>query len=313
MAIALVIAFSLLFHTVAESGLRTQMDEEVLARLQAAGPLAAADYENLRAATVAAKVKQYHLDEPWLERVFWGSWNVLTFQFGASMTLRTATGDRSVLALIFEALPRTLALFTAEAASVWLLGGWLGLWVSQRPGRWADKALALIPAFVGGLPVWWLGMLALMAFSYAIPLFPSGGSLVLPLLLLVAVNLWAVAYQVRSLVAGAQGEPAIQAARARGISESRILRGHVLGSIRPALVTLVVLGLLQSLSGNLLVEGIFQWPGLGNLYFIAVQQNDVPLLVGILTLQTAINLIGLVALDLAYGWLDPRIRRGHTS
>jgi peptide/nickel transport system permease protein len=65
--------------------------------------------------------------------------------------------------------------------------------------------------------------------------------------------------------------------------------------------------LLQSLSGNLLIEGIFGWPGLGNLYFIAVQQADVPVLLGVLAFQTFLNLAGLVGLDLAYRFLDPRV------
>ncbi len=314
MGLALVLAFSLLFHQVAEQGLRVQLDEEVSALMRAAGPLDTDAYTTLREATVAAKVTQYHLDEPWWGRVLYGAWNVASFQFGSSMTLRTATGDREVLALIAEALPNTLLLFTSEAVLVFLLGGWLGLWVSQRPGRLADKALAVVPLLTGGLPVWWVGMLVLLGLNYALPATVSLGSgwlhLAVPLAVLVLLNLWGVAWQVRNLVAGALGSEAITAARARGIPERKILAGHVLGSIRPALVTLVVLGLLDSLSGNLLIEGIFQWPGLGNLYFVAVQQNDVPVLVGVLTLQTALNLVGLVLLDLTYGWMDPRIRRG---
>ena len=73
---------------------------------------------------------------------------------------------------------------------------------------------------------------------------------------------------------------------------------------------MALLGLVQSVSGNILVEGIFNWPGLGSLYFSAVQQSDVPILMAILSLQTALNLAILVLLDLSYGWLDPRIRVG---
>jgi peptide/nickel transport system permease protein len=179
----------------------------------------------------------------------------------------------------------------------------------------------------GGVPVWWVGMLALMAFSYALPLFPAGGirsypapvgpggvldflwHLTLPLAVLVGLNFWNPAWVVRNLLVDTFSQDFITAARGRGLSERRIRR-HALATIRPAVATLVVLGLLQSLSGNILIEGIFQWPGLGNLYFAAVQQNDVPVLMAILSLQTSLNLAGLVGLDLLYGRLDPRIRTG---
>jgi peptide/nickel transport system permease protein len=129
----------------------------------------------------------------------------------------------------------------------------------------------------------------------------------LPLLVITALNLWGFALQVRNLVVDLVESPWIRAARARGISERRLIFHHVLAGARPALLTMVVMGLLQSISGNLLVEGIFGWPGLGNLYFIAVQQSDVPVLLGVLSFQTFLNLVGLVGLDLAYRLLDPRI------
>jgi peptide/nickel transport system permease protein len=78
----------------------------------------------------------------------------------------------------------------------------------------------------------------------------------------------------------------------------------------PAIMTLAVLGLFASVAGNIIVEGIFGWPGIGNLYFIAVQQNDVPVLMATLAIETLVNMLGFVLLDLIYGFLDPRIRIG---
>jgi peptide/nickel transport system permease protein len=126
-------------------------------------------------------------------------------------------------------------------------------------------------------------------------------------MVLLALNLWGFALQVRNLVIGLVESPWVRAARARGVPERSILLRHVLAGARPALLTMVVMGLLQSISGNLLIEGIFGWPGLGNLYFIAVQQADVPVLLGVLAFQTFLNLVGLVGLDLAYRALDPRV------
>ena len=171
-------------------------------------------------------------------------------------------------------------------------------------------------------------MLMIMFFSYALPIFPSGGMqsnpapagfaavldflwhLSLPLVTLVFLGVWGTAYLIRNIVLSNLQEDYVMAARARGISEGRVLFGHTLRSAMPAIMTLAVLGLFSSIAGNIIVEGIFGWPGIGNLYFIAVQQNDVPVLMGTLAIETFLNMIAFVLLDLVYGLLDPRIKVG---
>ena len=78
----------------------------------------------------------------------------------------------------------------------------------------------------------------------------------------------------------------------------------------PAIMTLAILGLFSSIAGNIIVEGIFNWPGIGNLYFEAVQQNDVPILMSTLAIETLLTMVGFVILDIIYGFLDPRIKVG---
>jgi peptide/nickel transport system permease protein len=327
MYLVMALAYSLVFNGIAETGLRAQADDEAVQVLRAAGPLGPADAQKVLADAKREKARQYHLDEPWTTRVLWRTLDVLTFHFGLSTGLRTAQGDREVVAIVSEALPNTLLLFTTEAAVVLALGVAVGLRAARKQGGLLDRTASVVPMVTGGVPVWWVGMLALMAFSYALPLFPAGGirsypapvgpggvldflwHLTLPLAVLVGLNFWNPAWVVRNLLVDTFSQDFITAARGRGLSERRIRR-HALATIRPAVATLVVLGLLQSLSGNILIEGIFQWPGLGNLYFAAVQQNDVPVLMAILSLQTSLNLAGLVGLDLLYGRLDPRIRTG---
>jgi peptide/nickel transport system permease protein len=132
----------------------------------------------------------------------------------------------------------------------------------------------------------------------------------LPLLTLVVLSVWGTAYLTRNIVMGNLQEDFVMAARARGISEGKVLFSHTLRTSMPAIMTLAVLSLFTSIGGNIIVEGIFSWPGLGNLYFVAVQQNDVPVLMGNLTIQTMINMVGFILLDLIYGILDPRIKVG---
>jgi peptide/nickel transport system permease protein len=327
MYLVMAFAYSLVFNGIAEKNLRAQADEEAVQVLRAAGSLDAADYRRLLEDTELAKLRRYHLDEPWVSRVLWRTLDILTFHFGRSTGLKSAAGDRDVAAIVLEALPNTLCLFATEAVLVLALGGLLGLRAARRPGGALDRLASVLPMALNGFPAWWVGMLALMLFSYAIPLFPSGGvhanpaphgwagildylwHMLLPLLTIVGLNLWNAAWLIRNLLADAYSKDFVSFARARGLSEPKVGM-HVLAVIRPAIATMALLGLVQSISGNILVEGIFSWPGLGSLYFSAVQQSDVPVLMAILSLQTVMNLAALVILDLSYGRLDPRIGVG---
>jgi len=330
MYLLMCLAYSIVFNGVADNALRARVDEEVGMALKSAGNLSPADYDRLRDGLRAAKIREFRLDEPLASRVLLRALDVASFRFGRSQTVTSASGDRQVLSIVLEALPNTLALFGTEAILVMLLGGAVGVLAARRQGGLLDRVASVLPMVFNGLPTWWVGMLALMLLAYVIPLFPSGGvhanptpaglagavdylyHMALPLLTLVSLNLWNPAWLVRNLVGDTWERDFVRFARAKGLSERRVAF-HVVAAIRPAAATMALLGLLQSLAGNILVEGIFGWPGLGGLYFAAVQQYDVPVLMGVLSLQTAINLAGLVALDLAYDWLDPRIRLGGSA
>ena len=132
----------------------------------------------------------------------------------------------------------------------------------------------------------------------------------LPLITLVLIGFWGISFVVRNIVLNTLQEDYIMAARARGLTEKSILFGHTLRSAAPPIVTITLLGLLGSIAGSIIFEGIFSWTGLGNLYWIAVQQNDIPVLMGNLAITTALYQLGLVILDISYGFLDPRIKVG---
>jgi peptide/nickel transport system permease protein len=132
--------------------------------------------------------------------------------------------------------------------------------------------------------------------------------LALPVLTLLVIGFWGRAYYTRNITLGILQEDYIMSARARGLPERRVLYGHTLRSAAPPIVTSALLTLLLSISGAMIFEGIFNWPGMGRLYWAAVQQNDVPVLMANMTVTTALYIAGLVILDLIYGFLDPRIK-----
>ncbi len=125
----------------------------------------------------------------------------------------------------------------------------------------------------------------------------------LPVTTLVSLNFWGGrAYLTRNIVLVNLQEDFIMSARARGIPERTVLYGHALRTSAPPILTMSILSLINSFSGALIFEGIFNWPGMGNLYWAAVQMNDIPVLLGNLSITTLIYIFGMIILDLVYGF-----------
>ncbi len=324
----LIFTFSLLFNTVAENTLKGQIEEQVRQESMRFKNLQA---EQLRLKQIERRIQLYHLyrlDRSWTERVVFRALDTLTFKFGKSTIIKTQRGEREVIKIIGEALPRSMLLFTTTIVLEIFFGIWLGLKKAQKPGGPLDKSTSFITMVVYGLPSWWLGMMLIMILVYGVNLFPSGGlhsvptpggirkvldllwHMVLPMLTLFLIGFWSLGFVVRNIVLGVLQEDYIMSARARGIPENKVLFGHTMRTSAPPLVTMALLSLLASISGSIIFEGIFSWPGLGNLYWIAIQQNDIPVLLANLAVTTGIYQAGLVFLDLIYGFLDPRIKIG---
>lgn len=325
----LIFIFSALFNTVSEKTQRSQIFEQVNMEANRLKNVKTEQIEAYKVHRTEQLIRLYRFDRPVWERIVYRAVNTITFNFGNSTIMKSSAGSRSVLDIIWEALPRTLLLFTTASLIELLFGVWLGLKKAQKPGGTLDRSTSIITMIVYGLPSWWLGMMLIMAFVYGIKIFPSGGILsvpppdgfflrsldvlfhmFLPMLTLLLIGFWGLAFIIRNIVLGILQEDFIMSARARGVPENKVLFGHTMRTAAPPLVTIGLLTMLSSISGAILFEGIFSWPGLGNLYWIAVQQNDIPVLLADLAMTTAIYLGGLVLLDLIYGFLDPRIKVG---
>jgi len=324
----LIFLFSFLFNEINEKVQRSQIMEMVRTDARSLKNVTPEQIMNWKKEQEKALIHQYKLDRPLFERVLNNAVRILTFRFGKSTIIKSYSGSQDVIKIIGEALPRTLLLFTTAFIVNTLIGLALGLKKAQNPGKRLDKHTSLITLILYGLPSWWLAMLLIFFLVYIIPIFPSGGlnsvpapsgfafvldriwHMALPLFTLVLIGFWSTAYYIRNLVLGTLQEDFIMSARARGIPEKKVLRGHTLRTSAPPLVTMTLLFFLSSMSGQIIFEGIFSWPGLGNLYWIAVQQNDVPVLMGDLAITTGLYQAGLIMLDLIYGFLDPRIKVG---
>jgi len=326
--IILIFVFSALFNTVMEQTLRGQIDEEIRGELMALDNRSSQQIQDFIEMRRAEKYALYRLDKPVFERIVWRTWSTLTFNLGKSSSIRSAAGDRDVWSIVSEKIPRTLVLFSTAMLVDIFIGIWLGLKKAQKAGGLLDKSTSVGTMVVFGMPSWWLGMIMIMFFAYGVKIFPSGGlhstpppegisyffdllyHLALPVLTLVVIGFWGRAFLTRNIVLGVLQEDYIMAARARGIPERKVLYGHTMRTSAPPIVTMSLLALLASVGGNIVYEGIFSWPGMGNLYWIALQQNDVPVLMGNLAITTGLYICGLVLLDLIYGLLDPRIKVG---
>ncbi len=328
MYVLIVFILSALFNAVNDKTMRSGIEEQVRAessRLKNMQPTAIAKFQEQRRSDL---ITLYRLDRPLMERIVFRTVNTITFNFGKSTIIKSSRGDREVLTIIGEALPRSLILFTLAAGIEILVGIAIGMKKAQNPGGLLDRSTSFMTMFVYGMPTFWLAMIVILFFVYQIKLFPSGGMhsvpppsgfmyyldmlwhLALPLITLLMIGFWGISFVVRNVVLGILQEDYIMSARARGIPENKVLFGHTLRTAAPPLITISLLSLLGSISGAIIFEGIFSWPGLGNLYWIAVQQNDIPVLMGNLAITVGLYQAGLITLDLTYGFMDPRIKVG---
>jgi peptide/nickel transport system permease protein len=320
--------FALLFTATAEQTLRAQIEESMQPEVARLKNMTSDQIKKYVVERRAYKYRIYHLDRPYFERVLWRTVDTVTLQFGNSIQIKSSRGDREVWKIVMETMPRTILLFTTSIVLEVALGIWLGLKKAQKAGKLLDRSTSVATMVVYGMPTWWAGMIMIMLLAYKLPIFPSGGMhtlppptglagfidlmyhMALPLITLVIVNFWGVALLSRNIVLSILQEDYIMAGRARGLPERSILFGHTMRTAAPPITTIALLSLLSSVFGNIIFEGIFSWPGIGNLYWISIEQGDTSVTLGLLAVTTGMFIAGLALLDLIYGLLDPRIKVG---
>ncbi len=233
--------------------------------------------------------------------------------------------DTPVLGLILDSLPATIFL-TLGAVAVWLLVGLPTGMISAIKRRSAlDRATMFTTLALISAPVFWLGLVALYLFSKEVglvPIFPGAGSyqtasgpfehvaaLILPWLVLAAAFAAIYARYVRSSLIDVMSEDYIRTARAKGLSERRVILRHGMRSAITPVVTLLGLDVGILIAGNaILTETVFNIPGVGRLVFDSIQRADLPMIQGLVLFGAFFIIVFNLLVDIAYAYLDPRVR-----
>lgn len=269
--------------------------------------LAGGDATDISPAQLDELRQRYGLDQPLWVQYLLHLGGILSGDLGNSIS----TG-RPVADVIAEAVPPTAQLAGAALVVAVLLGAGIALAATfTRSPRLSSFLLGLPPLGVA-VPSFWLGLVLIQALSFQLPLFPALGdkgvaSLVLPAITLAVPTSAAIAQLLAKSLATTLDEPYIDTAWAKGVGRVRVHLAHALRNA--ALPALTVTGLVvgQLLSGTVVTETVFSRPGIGRVTAQAVQQQDVPVVQGIVLFAAAFFVVTTLAVDLIYPLLDPRI------
>ena len=191
-----------------------------------------------------------------------------------------------------------------------------------------DRVVSYFSAVSFAMPAWWMGILAILIFGFQLHLLPTGGMYgtpppeggilrfldvlkhaILPVFTLVLVSVGPYIYSVRTMTINVAQEDHVTVARAKGMPEGIVTRRHILRVAAPPIVTGLILGLTGSLGGSILVETIFNWNGMGRLYFDAVTGTpDEAVIVALTFVFTLMYVVSRLVLEVMYVFLDPRVR-----
>jgi peptide/nickel transport system permease protein len=221
----------------------------------------------------------------------------------------------SVTRLILERFPATVILALSAMSLALLIGVPMGTLSAAYRDRAADNAMLILSLALVSIPVFWLGTILLIVAAFSFRSFPLGGytgwkSLMLPA---ITLALGLAGYYSRILhtnLSDAMEQEYVRTALGKGLSRRRAMLRHAMANAILPLVTLAGLDLAGLLSGVVLTETVFDWPGIGRLAFDAIFNLDIPLIMGTVLFAAFLVVAANLAVDLLYAWLDPRIQLG---
>ena len=280
----------------------------------------------------------YNLDKPVI--VQYGLWlkRMVKLDFGNSFAShrkpvfwQTTDKDGNVTkGMIQEALPITIIINVIGLIITLVLAIPLGIIAARKHMRWQDKSITLFNFIGFSVPGFWLSLILMYWLGVANDWFPISGirslnhdslstfgqlkdtlsHFFMPVIIPSVTGLASITLFVKSGMLDVLHQDYITTARAKGLNEHKVVYTHALRNALLPLITIVGLSIPGLIGGSVISEQIFAIPGMGKLFYSAVMARDFPVVMGILTIGSALTLIGNLIADIAYAWADPRVRRG---
>lgn len=277
---------------------------------------------------IAMQERRYNLDQPFILRSFTYLSDALTLRLGFSEGLTSDSGSRLVRNIILERLPSTLVLFGTANLLVFFVALFFGLMLSRSYGSFADKVvLGLAPT--SAAPAWFYGLFLILIFAGLLHLLPFGGMvsapppenpleyalsvmkhMILPTAAVMISAVFITIYNWRTFFLIYSSEDYVQMAKAKGLTDRMIERRYVLRPTLPNIITSFALLLITLWSGAIILETVFNWPGVGQLYFRAIGIYDTPVILANTVVYAYLLAITVFLLDFIYALVDPRVSVG---
>ena len=315
---------------VLKQGISFQVRSEITENPAIAKSFSSVDeFESFVQDQIEQRRKALGLDTPWYspQRIGVTMYKILILDFGRASFLTSDSGSSDIRDILLEKLPRTILLFTTATLIISVIGIYLGALAGSKAGSKIDRLTSTFAVISSSFPVWWIGMIMIFLFAFVYQIFPARATplippsdpgyiaallyhMTLPLITLVLIGFGSWAFLVRNFMIGIMQEDFITAKKTMGISQKKIIYSHALKNAAPPILTILALSLSGSLGGAIITEAVFDWPGMGRLYFEAITVMDLPVIIGATYVLTVFFLISIFVADLLYGYFDPRVKTG---
>ena len=242
--------------------------------------------------------------------------------FGMSLIQRGV----KVSDLIVDRVPQTLLLTGTALLIALIFAIPMGVFSAVKQYSWLDNLSTILSVGGAAIPGFWLALMTILLFSLEFKWFPTGGMtdarragtdpvdvlwhLVLPALVVAFLEIAAYNRYIRAAMLDVIRQDYVRTARAKGLGERIVIFKHALRNAMIPFITLLGLRLPGLIGGALIIETIFTWPGMGRLAFTAATQRDYPVIMGVVVIASVLTMLGNLLADVAYAFLDPRIKYG---
>lgn len=275
---------------------------------------------------VDLRIKQLGLDRPFPVRSLSYLLDALTLNLGRAEQMTSDSGSKQVRLILLERLPATLLLFASAQLLLFFGAVFVALFLSRRYGSFLDRAtIALAPT--SAAPAWFYGIFLILIFASLLRVLPFGGMvdapppestwayalsvlkhMILPVAAILVGAVFNTIYSWRTFFLIYSSEDYVEMAKAKGLSSGAIERRYILRPTLPTIITSFALSLISIWTGAVILETVFNWPGLGRLLFQAIGLFDIPIIVGSTILYAYLLAVTVFLLDIVYALVDPRLK-----